>query len=364
VKKIQLNSPEIQQQLAKIYQLSHDISLSIDEIETLVECLGTAAENVFKIDHKKGILWLEQLEQLIVDKQPKYIELSYYDIRDVYMNTGYTNKANKLTKKYNLDAFKQESNEHSTNHYKSMSDEWSELVAEADDWIDKELIEILRKLLRHAQRGEVLLAQKTLPHALKAIDERKVEEAMSKWYLFYYYGIFLLNNEKIEQARQVFEQAIYWAKKEDTLCSQNSRICRVADVFCYKELYTDVIRIMDNISQGGNRSDCAHHPYIFGLISYEIEQGNIGRALAFTRQIKLPDEKYCALDDVLEAYAERGNIKKYLMVANEFNSREKLCFSLVYSLCNLADYIIKTQKTIEQNEFTVMEKQLRDLCQL
>jgi len=365
-KKIQLNSPEMLQQLEKLYQLSHDVSISIEEIETLIECLESASENVFKINHDTGIMWLEQLEQIIVDKQPKYIKHKFEDIRDIYIQTGYTSKANKLTKEYNLDAFKQESNEHSSYHHESMPEKWIELTADADKWIDdEESFETVRTLLRHAQRGEVLLAQKALPYALKDIDDsRTVDNPLIKWYLFYHYGIFLLKNDKIEETRQVFEQAIYWAKKEDDFYLQNFRISRLADAFCYKELYTDVVRMMDNISQKENSSVCEHHPFNFGLILYEIEQGNIDKALTFARQINLPDEKYCALDDVLNAYAERGDIPKFLMVANEFNSRENLCFSLAFSLFKLAEYIIQTQKSIDPKAFTQMEKQLRELCQL
>jgi len=58
--KIQLNSPETLQQLEILYQLSHDISLSIEEIETLVECLGTAAENVFKIKSRNDAMFNDE----------------------------------------------------------------------------------------------------------------------------------------------------------------------------------------------------------------------------------------------------------------------------------------------------------------
>ena len=166
---------------------------------------------------------------------------------------------------------------------------------------------------------------------------------------------FLLSHEKLEEAREVLDNAVIEAKKEDSQCMQNSRISRLADIYCYKELYDDVIRLMDEVQQEDDSAYCANHPFNMGLVSYEIQQGNLNKALDFSRQINIPVERYCALDDVLEAYAKNGDVDNYLIVAREFNSREDLCFSAAYSLSNLADFIIKNNQLITVRDLALIK---------
>ncbi len=351
---------KIVEQAEKMYQLAHDISISIKEFETLFECLEATSSNVFKVNHNKGILWLEELEQLVINKQPKYINHKLESIRDIYMEQGYTSKADYLTNKNELDAYKIEPYYDNEKRYLSMSEYWSELMIEANSWIGKESFKIVCQVFLEAQKGDYKAAQLALPIALKTIkDKCKVEIQMHHYYLFYHYGIFLLNNDLVEEGREVLEQAIHWAKKKDDLCSINSYISWVADVFCYKQLYADVVRIMSHISDGERNSQCATHPFNFDVVLYEIQEGNLQGALEFARQINLNGERYCALDDVLSTYANRCDIGNYLMVTNEFDSRENLCFSIAYSLTYIAKYIIDNQKVIENEQFEAMLKQLK-----
>ena len=97
-------------------------------------------------------------------------------------------------------------------------------------------------------------------------------------------------------------------------------------------------------------------------VLHEIQEGHLDKALEFARQINLPMERYCALDDVLEAYALKGDIENYLIMAGEFNSRENLCFSATFSLSDLANFIILNQQLIPENEFNKLKNRLRKLC--